>query len=563
MKHETESDEYDTCRLSWPDDMERKCPICGEKIRFCGSDDGKLVHTLDGTIHQVVNLYRCTGASCPLHERAFNLHPRFDYGARRYGADVFRLVAEELLVIHSRPEQIWQRLTLKHHVDISERTVARMCDDVANLKAHQVDQKTRELLSADPQVLLGFDGQEPGEGGKVLWMFLDLLKNRVLHTCVVDSLDHEALHAEIEWFRAHLDITFIGWVSDKQGSIVKCHDLYYPAVPHQYCQFHFLRNTWKHAEALDSNVFLPLQKALNHLYIHAVAKNVEVEFEGVGRKAVREVFAPIDRDFRAMLHKRNVTFEGLRGIWLYDKLVAYAAKMRGILAGLDPAYRLTRIYKQTVDGVEAALGDVSGAVADSRLLFGMFQDIRRELADPARPWLEQQVALDNVYKRVWAIARERGLVADLDEVRTFLPGKKSTVPDILGEWCRLWESYRPGLFQYVHFPQPVKTNGACETGFSKEKQRFLGRVSKKQVGHMVETRGEAYLRLGHCTPEELSSDILAGLTSRLLKRLQEEQQARIAGKTKGWANRDVDLDGCGEVPLKFYPEWEGFIVGGA
>ncbi len=563
MKHETESDEYDTCRLSWPDDLDRKCPICGAKIRFCGSDDGKLVHTLEGTIHQVVNLYRCTSATCLLHERAFNLHPRFDYGKRRYGADVFRLVAEELLVIHSRPEQIWQRLTLKHGVDISERTVSRMCDDVANLKAHQVDQRTRELLAADPQVLLGFDGQEPGEGGKVLWMFLDLLKNRVLHTCVADSMDHEALRREIEWFRASLGITFAGWVSDKQGSIVKCHDLYYPAVPHQYCQFHFLRNTWKHAEALDSNIFLPLQKALNHLYIHAVAKDVEVDFEGVGRKAVREVFAPIERDFRSMLHKRNVTFEGLRGIWLYDTLAAYAAKMRAILRGLDPAYRLARIYRQTLEGVDEALKGVETAVSDSRLLFGLFQDVRQALGDPARPWLEQQVAMDDVYARAWATAKERGLTADLGELRTFLPGKKATVPDILGEWCRLWESYRPGLFQYVHFPRPVKTNGACETGFSKEKQRFLGRVSKKQVGHMVETRGEAYLRLGHCTPEELNSDILSGLTSRLLKRLQEEQQGRIAAKTQTWANRDGDFDGCGEVPLKFYPEWEGFIVGGA
>ncbi|OLS13720.1 MAG: hypothetical protein RBG13Loki_2654 [Promethearchaeota archaeon CR_4] len=187
--------------------------------------------------------------------------------------------------------------------------------------------------------------------------------------------------------------------------------------------------------------------------------------------------------------------------------------------------------------------------------------MRRELADPARPWLEQQVALDDVYKRVWVAAQDRGLKADLEDLRTFLPGKKSTVADILGEWCRLWESYRPGLFQYVHFPRPVKTIGACETGFNQEKQRFLGRVSKKQVGHMVETRGEAYLRLGHCTREELASDILAGLTSRLLKRLQEEQQSRIAAKTQEWANRARDFDGYDEVPLKFYPEWEGFIVG--
>jgi hypothetical protein len=542
--------------------MPRACPICEGKVKFCGSDDGKLVHTLEGVVYQIVNLYRCTTGDCPLHERAFNLHPRFDYGKRRVGADVFRLVAEELLIIHATPGQIWQRLTRKFGVDISERTVARMCDDVANLKAYQVDQKTRELLAADPQVLLGFDGQEPGEGGSVLWMFLDLLKNRVIHTCVAGAMEHEALHREIEEFRTQLGITFVGWVSDKQGSIVKCHDLYYPDVPHQYCQFHFLRNTWKHAEALDSNVFLPLQKALNHLYIHAVSKDYTTEFEGIGRRTVREVFADIDRDFKAMLRKRNKTFKVLRGIWLYDTLAGYAAKMRAILGGLDPAYKFTQIYQQTVAGVEVALEAVGDACQDSRLVFGFFQEIRKELVDPSRSWLEQQMALDAVYAKVWDAAVERGLKTDLPDLRTFLPGKKAGVAEVLGEWCRLWESYRPGLFQYVHFPRPVKTNGDCETSFSKEKQWFLGRVAKKQVGHMVETRGEAYLRLGHCTAEELASDILAGLTTRLLQRLQKEQQARIAAKTDSWEKKNREFDGCGDAPFKFYPEWEGFIVGG-
>ena len=562
MKHETESSDFETCRLSWPDTIERVCPICGARIRFYGSDDDKFVHTLEGTIYQIVNLYRCANSRCPLHGWPFNLHPRFDYGQRRYGADVFRLVAEEFLLIRAKPEQVWQRLTLKFHVDISERTVARICDDVANLKAHQVDRRTRELLAADPRVLLGFDGQEPGEGGEVLWMFLDLLKNRVLHTCVAGSMDHVALHREIEGFRARLGVTFVGWVSDKQGSIVKCHDTYYPALPHQYCQFHFLRNTWRHAEALDSNIFLPLQKALNALHVHKAGPGVVADFEGIGRMPVREVFADVDRDFRAMLRARNKTFKQLRGIWLYDTLAKYAAGMRGVLARLDPAYRFTGLFKDTVETLETALESVKSAYEDSCLLLALFQGVRAELADPARPWLEQQVALDDRYRNIWATARERGLEVDLGDLRTFVPGKETPVAEVLGEWCRLWESYRPGLFQYANFPKPVRTNGDCEAGFSKEKQALFGRVAKARVGHMVETRGEAYLRLGHCTGEELASDILAGLTGRLLLRLQEEQQARIAAKTGKWDKPNREFGEYCDISLKFYPEWEGFIVGG-
>jgi hypothetical protein len=550
-----------TERLSWPDGTPHLCPVCGAPVKFYGSDNGKLVHTLEGIVNQVVNLYACTSLDCRLHVTPFNLHPRFDYGGRRYGADVFRFIAREFLLIEAPPVQIHRRLTLDHQVDISERTVARMCDDVANLKAHRVDQRTRELLAADPFIVLGLDGQEPGEGGKALWVFIDVLKNRVLYACVVDSMDAEALHRVIEEFRGRLGVHFLGWVSDKEQAIVACHDAYYATIPHQYCQFHFLRNSWKHAEALDSNVFLPLSKVLNALYIHKASKNVTVEFEGVGRKTVREVFAAMDKDFRAMARARNVTFKKLRGIWLYEKLTEYVAGMRGVLAGLDPAYRFTKIFRQTVEDVEAALGSVSVTYADSCLLFRLFQGIRGELADPARPWVEQQVALDDRYREVWTIAKKRGLDVDLGDLRTFQPGKKTSIPEILGEWCRLWESYRPGLFQYAKFPAPVRTSTDCELAFSMEKRRAFARMAKKQVGHVVETRGEVYLRLGHCTREELEEDILVGLTSNLLQRLQASQQDRISLTTASWQTRDRSWAGYVETTSKFYPEWEGFIVG--
>ena len=112
------------------------------------------------------------------------------------------------------------------------------------------------MLAEDPHVLLGFDCEETSG----TWLFLDLLRNRVLHTCELPYSDHEALHKALEGLQEALGITFVGSVSDEQPSIVTCHDLYYPEVHHQYCQFHFLRNTWRHAEALDSNVFMPLQK---------------------------------------------------------------------------------------------------------------------------------------------------------------------------------------------------------------------------------------------------------------------------------------------------------------
>jgi len=150
MMHPTFSSKYKTERLSWPKSIPRTCPLCGKHIRFKYSDNGKLVHTRKGTINQVMNLYVCVDPNCPMHSTPFNPAPRFDYGDGYYGADVFRYVADEVLCIKSKPEQFFKHLEAEG-VPISPSTVQRMCDDALNLAAFRIDEKTREMLAADPR----------------------------------------------------------------------------------------------------------------------------------------------------------------------------------------------------------------------------------------------------------------------------------------------------------------------------------------------------------------------------------------------------------------------------
>ncbi len=128
MKYPTHSPEYRTVRCSWPTGLVRECPLCGAPVRFHHPDDGKLVHLLDETVYQVMNLYACTNPTCRLSSHPFNPNPRFDYGPRHYGADVFRFIAEEFLCVGAKPDQIHTRLTRHHAVDISPETVARISD---------------------------------------------------------------------------------------------------------------------------------------------------------------------------------------------------------------------------------------------------------------------------------------------------------------------------------------------------------------------------------------------------------------------------------------------------
>jgi len=138
-------------------------------VRYQYPDNGKLVHTLEGDVYQVVNLYSCTNKNCELNKLVFNPSPRFDYSNRYFGADVFSLIAEEFLLYKQKPDQIHLGLTLKYRLDISIDTVHRISDDILKLKALNIDEKTVELVKKQGFILLALDGQDPGGDAPSIW----------------------------------------------------------------------------------------------------------------------------------------------------------------------------------------------------------------------------------------------------------------------------------------------------------------------------------------------------------------------------------------------------------
>jgi len=534
MKRETYSEEYKTVRISYPSEWNFACPSCGEKVKFKYPDDGKLVHTLKGPIYQVINQYSCTNLECEFNQIAFNPCPRFDYSQRTYGADVFRFIAEEFLVYELKPGQIFKRLTKKYQLKISKDTVRRICDDILKLKSLKIDEKTLEIVKKQGYILLGFDGQDPGGDAPSIWCFMDLISNRVLATYKFDSIDNEILHHTIEKIQQFYAVKIIGWVSDKQNLITKCHDIFYPEIPHQYCQYHFLRNTWNHLEALDSNAFLTLKKVVNSLYIHKKSNSAPVFFEGLGKKPVREVFKDVDKDLQKMIKGRNKTFKELRGIRLFERLTEYQHRMDDILEDKDPSLRFTKILTKTSLDLKSALNEVESYCRASQELYQFFQQIREVFGNENSSQKEKKGVLAKIYKEIFSKARKADPKLSLPDLKSFLPNKKKFKIEIMAEWCRLWESYLPGLFQYYNFPMKIKTNNSLEQGFSTQKQALFNRVAKANIIHMIATRGEDYLRIKHCAPEELESDIIKEYTDEVVKELRAQLREDIKERTDTW-----------------------------
>lgn len=163
MRYKTYSEDYETERINYPEKWDFECIACGSEVTFEYDDNGKLVHTLQGDVNQVVSLYSCTNPDCKLSGKVFNPAPKFDYSNRHYGADVFRFIADEYLLYKQKPKQIYERLRNKYLLSISQSTVNRICDDILLLKSHQIDENTLQIIQEQGEIVLGLDGQDPGK----------------------------------------------------------------------------------------------------------------------------------------------------------------------------------------------------------------------------------------------------------------------------------------------------------------------------------------------------------------------------------------------------------------
>jgi len=311
---------------------------------------------------------------------------------------------------------------------------------------------------------------------------------------------------------------------------------------------------------------MSLKKTIGGLYIHTASKNTTVYFENVGKVSVREVFKNTDKDLQVMIKARNKVFKELRGVWLYEKLTEYVNKMDDVLKDLDPNFRFTKILNRTASTLKAALNDVKCHYDDVRELNLDFQQIRQIFGENKTSKEEKEQKLGLRYDLILAKAKKRAPELKEEDLRAFLPDKKRSTADILGEWYRLWESYRNGLFEYYGFPELFKTNMVLEQSFSKEKQAIFSRVAKGNISHVVATRGEDYLRIKHCTIEELESDIVEQYSEEIVRQLRAELRAYIKEQTAKWRTRSRHYEGLKMDTSKYYRniatiKAEGIIVG--
>ena len=300
----------------------RRCPGCGERMRI-RYDNYRTVATLGGLVRLRLKIRRCEQPSCA--RRHVPYRPESEGAVvlpqHEFGLDVIALVGALRYRQHRSVPEIHRALR-ERGVVICERTVTNLLDRYDELLATSLadDRRLRSVLAHQGRVILALDGLQPDVGHEVLWVLRDCLSGEVLLARSLLSATQADLAVLLQQVAESVGVPITGVISDGQHSIRRAVQRALPEVPHQLCQFHFLREAALPIYEADRHVKKELKKRLRG--VRPIERAVEGR-EDAEARAVQGYCAAI----RSALTDDGRPPLAASGLQLHDRLTAVAASL--------------------------------------------------------------------------------------------------------------------------------------------------------------------------------------------------------------------------------------------
>lgn len=204
----------------------------------------RTVVTLQGTQPLRLQIRRCGNPDCPRYHRFYRPEEEGVWALphSEVGLDVIARVGALRFALHRSVPEIHQELHASG-VRLGQRTVLNLIQRYEELVAVHLAARTERdaCFRAQGKVILALDGLQPDVGHEVLWVLRDVLSGEILLARSLLS-STEADLATLLWeVQTQLPVPIRGVISDGQHSIRNAVRTALPGVPHQLCQFHYLR----------------------------------------------------------------------------------------------------------------------------------------------------------------------------------------------------------------------------------------------------------------------------------------------------------------------------------
>jgi hypothetical protein len=246
------------------------CLSCGTRLRRYATLSERPIITLAGPIRLTHCGYRCPNPDCPTAQRSYRsaAADALALPGFTFGLDIVVLVGHLRLAQHhtlDETHQLLQSRLAPFEQTISRREISYLFDAYATLvrAAHEVADDTawQEQVRRNGGLIISIDGIQPDKGNETVYLVRDVLTGRVLaaeNVRVSDTATIKHLLAPV----VALGLPALGAVSDAQESLCQAIAALWPHVPHQLCQFHYLREASRPIYELDRGLRKQIRKEI-------------------------------------------------------------------------------------------------------------------------------------------------------------------------------------------------------------------------------------------------------------------------------------------------------------
>jgi hypothetical protein len=251
------------------------CVACGHHLHPDYSNFRTLT-TLAGVTRYTLRIGRCRHAPCDLYTVPFRpeAEGRLALPHHEFGLDVIAYAGNRRYTAHRTAPEIHAELVARG-LALSVRTVTNLLHRFDELLALAATDPTRmrPVFQKQGRVLLALDGLQPDVGHEVLWVIRDCLSGRVVLAKTLLSATGADLAALLTQAAEAVGVPIAGVVSDGQHSIRNAVAQALPGVPHQLCQFHYLREAAGPVYEADRHAKKELKKHVRG--VRAIERQVE------------------------------------------------------------------------------------------------------------------------------------------------------------------------------------------------------------------------------------------------------------------------------------------------
>jgi hypothetical protein len=238
------------------------CPGCGQPMFAAYTKTRKLM-TLNGLVQLRLQIRHCKNREC---ERFHHIcHPAAEghwaLPEQEFGLDVMLRVGQLRYREHRSCPEIHHQL--QHDgVVLAQRSVQNLLahyDILLSLALETLPERGAKLVQ-QKRAILAIDGLQPDVGHEVLWVVREVLSGEVLCARSLLSSAKAELQSLLSAVVAALPVPVAAVVSDGQHSIRQAVAAALPGIPHQLCQFHYLREAAKPMWEADRHAKKELKK---------------------------------------------------------------------------------------------------------------------------------------------------------------------------------------------------------------------------------------------------------------------------------------------------------------